>query len=230
MKRVLSSAILWMVLFASCMSSTGKQIPAPPDTPGTAEAQKQYIITDHKNRSGGEAVPEWVNVYLEGGVRRVEALSAYQERYVFISRNEGNNFSALGQWAKGFSPELDFPRLAAVRIEMRFGSGVSFPDQEYGAFYEELIRTASDASWIGVQREDDFWIHKTYLKRGDEESIQDQSREDENWEFFILVSIDKKLFVSQLNAVFRAVMPDPRPSKEQSAAAARVRERFFTGF
>jgi len=230
MNRVLSSAILGAVLFASCSSSTGKQILKLPDTPGTTETHKQYIITDYKNKQKGEMIPEWVSLFLEGGARRVETLDAYQENHVFISRNEGNNFSALNQWASGFSPELDFPRLAAVRIEMRFGSGVSFPDQEYGAFYEELIRTASDASWIGVQREDDFWIHKTYLKRGDEESIQDQSREDENWEFFILVSIDKKLFVSQLNAVFRAVMPDPRPSKEQSAAAARVRERFFTGF
>jgi len=184
---------------------------------------------DHKNKSNRGSIPDWVSLYLDEGVRGVETLDAYQDRHVFISRNEGNNFSALNQWTKGFLPELDFPRLAAVRIEKRFGSGVPFPDQEYGSFYEELIRASSDAPWIGAVREDDFWVLKKVFFP-EEEAAPGLSRESEIWEFFILVTMEKKLFVSQLNTIFRTIEPKPRPTKEQTAAAARVRERFFTGF
>ena len=230
MNRVLISAILGAALFASCLSSTGEQIPITPKTPDAGVAQNPYVITDHRNKASGQVIPEWVSLYLQGGVRLVETLDAYQERYVFISRNEGNNFSALNQWTRGFSAKLDFPRLAAVRIETRFGSGVPFPDQEYGAFYEELIRAASDAPWTGARRDDDFWIHKTYFPVEDEEAGPNQNQESEIWEFFILVTIDKKLFGSQLDTVFRSIELKPRPSKNQIAAAARVKERFFTGF
>ena len=230
MSRILFPAILGALLFASCLSNTGKQILTPPETAGTGETQKYFIVTDHKNKLYGEPIPEWVNLYLEGGASHVETLDAYGESYVFIGRNEGNNFNALTQWTKGFSPELDFPRLAAARIETRFRAAVPYPDEEYGAFFEELIRTASDTVWTGAVREDDFWIRKTYFPGGASEPVFFENEERETWEFLILVTIDRKLFASQLATVFRNTKPNPAPAKDQIAAANRVKDRFFTGF
>jgi hypothetical protein len=187
----------------------------------TVETHRPYVITDFKNKVRGGNIPRWVGLWLDSGIHEVEAM--YQDRYVFIGLNEGNNLRALNLWLDGFSPELDFPRLAAARIEARFSRSVPLPDDEYGAFFIDLIRAASDAPWIGAQREDDFWILKKYLP-GDDEP------ENENWEFFVLVTIEKNLFTSQLDSLFKNIKPSPSPSRYQANAAKRVKEHFFEGF
>jgi hypothetical protein len=153
----------------------------------------------------------------------VEALRAHQGSFVFIHRNEGNNFNALNLWKDNFSAELDFPRLAAARIEARFSAGISYPDEEYGAFYEALVRGSSDAFWTGAAAEDDFWVRKKY-------HANEAEGEQENWEFFVLVTMEKSRFSSQLQTVFENLNPLPPPDEKQAAAASKVKERFFEGF
>jgi len=151
----------------------------------------------------------------------VEALKAYQDSYVFVKKNEGNNFNALQLWKDNFSTELDFPRLAATRIEARFS--VPYPDIEYGAFYEELIRTASDASWTDATIKDDFWIRKKYLP-------SETESEQENWEFLILVTIGKPDFSSQLKTIFEKINPNPPPDQNQVVAINLVKDHFYDKF
>ena len=165
----------------------------------------------------------------------METLEFYEDRFVFISRNEGSNFNALTNWAEGFLPDLDFPRLAAARIQARFSSGVPHPDYEYGAFFVTLVRTASDAQWTGAIKEDDFWIRRKYLPAPEETFDEDDNpdaslQEREAWEFLILVTIEKELFASQLEEVFENIRPSPQPTKDQTAAISRVKERVFEGF
>ena len=213
--------ILPALLLASCAGGPGKIVLTPEERSGLTETP--YTITDHKNKANGREMPEWVNSFFEGGAAAVEALDAYHGRYAFIGRNEGNNFAALSHWAEDFSPELDFPRLAAARIEARFSSAAPLPDEEYGSFYETLVRVASDAFWVGAERNDDYWIRKFYFV-GEDES------ERETWEFLILVTMDKMLFALQLEEVFQDINPRPAPTKDQAAAISRVKERFSEGF
>jgi hypothetical protein len=163
---------------------------------------------------------------------------------VFVARNEANNFTALNLWQDGFSAELDFPRLAAARIEERLVYAVDDPDQSYGAFYEMLIRAASDFPWTGAVRVDDFWILREFPPGGedaplgtDEDTITAENivsagsaQETENWEFQILVAIDRSLFASQLNRIFQNINPNPPPSRDQRTTIDRVKERFFDRF
>ena len=195
--------------------------PELPETPEIIETKRPFVITDYKTKSRGGEITPWVSLVLNSGVHEVEVL--YKDRYVFIARNEGNNLAALKLWVDGFSTELDFPRLAAARIEKRFCLGVPYPDNEYGAFFVTLVRDASDLPWTGAQREDDFWVLKKYAP-GDNES------EKESWEFLIMVTMKKETFTSQLDSVFQNVNPSPAPTKAQRAAAARVRDHFFEGF
>ena len=227
--QILLSAILSAALFASCTGTPVRQIVKPPETPRSAPSPAEkpvvpsYTIMDYKYKTDGRNMPEWVSFYFEGGLRKVESLGAYEGCYVFISRSEGNSFNALNHWKDGFSPELDFPRLAAARIETRFSAAVPYPDEEYGSFFEALIRTASDAPWTGAVREDDFWV-RLKISSGDDEP------EIETWGFLILVTIEKTLFASQLNALFQNIKPNPQPSRNQITAANRVKDRFFEGF
>jgi len=180
MNRFLFFAILGAALFYSCVSGSGRQISDQPAAAGSTEESESYVITDYKNRDSDDDFPEWVSCWLAGGDREVETLDAYQDLHVFVSRNGGNNFYALNQWLEGFSPELDFPRLAAARIEARFLSSAPYPDDEYGSFFLELIRAASDAVWTGAVREENFWMLQKFFTLGDDLPGGDLITE-ENW-------------------------------------------------
>ena len=241
MMEKLLTAILAALLFVSCAGNSERRFQNFTATPELTGTSGSFIITNYKNKDAGEKIPEWADLWINFGVHEVEAHSAYQDRYVFISRNEGNNLNALTQWARGFSPELDFPRLVAVRIEARLSASVTFPDDEYGAFYETLIRTAADTTWTGIVREDDFWIHREFTAGSEEyerpawaDNIETDGRSSapvkETLEYFILVTINKSHFASQLDDIFRKVNPKPQPSRNQLNAVNKVKERFFDGF
>jgi hypothetical protein len=223
MNRFLLALILGAAFLSSCVTNSGRQAYELPPIPEEIKTPRTFTIIDYKNKSGGEALPEWVNLYLDSGLRKVESLNAYQDSYAFVYRNEGNNFSALQLWKDNFSAELDFPRLAAARIEARFSSAVPYPDEEYGAFYAELIRAASDASWSGAAKGDDFWVRKKYPP-------SDAENEQESWEFLILVTMEKSRFSSQLETIFKNINPNPPPNENQIAAANRVKDHFFERF
>jgi len=223
MKKLFLSAIFIILLFGSCRSEAERVVVEPPRAPEPERNPAPHAITDYKNKTVGGTIPVWVSLWLDSGVYAVESLDAFKDRYVFVARNEANNFNALGLWKDGFSAELDFPRLAAARIEKRLASAVDDPDNSYGAFYEALIRAASDFRWIGAVRVDDFWMLRQFTSG--EEGVP-----VENWEFLILVTIDRSLFASQLERIFQIMNPNPPPSRDQRTTINRVRERFFEGF
>jgi hypothetical protein len=169
-------------------------------------------------------MPAWLDVYLEKGLRGLESLAEYRQKYVFIAQNSGTNSRLLKQWAENFSPAQDFARLAAARIEARLSAAATaYPDDEYGLFFEMAVKAASDNAYQGAVKEDDYWILRRY-PGGEETGIR------ESFEFFILVSIDKSLFESQVNAILNRLNPAPPAGKEQTEAFNRVKENFFDGF
>ena len=226
MNRFCLSAIFGAALLVSCASKPVRPIVSVPDAPGTQEPLA-YSIIDHKNLSSGKEVPGWVNLWLDSGVKKVETLSAFRGRYVFIQKSEGYNFNALRLWNDGFSPALDFPRLAAARIEERLCFNVRNPFEEYGAFYEALIRSAADAQWTGAIKEDDFWILKKPISEANWPGAEEGR---EIWEFLILITIEKANFASRFNQILKSVDPLPAPSKAQNAAIEQLKSHFFEAF
>ncbi|MCL2601428.1 MAG: hypothetical protein FWD91_01295 [Treponema sp.] len=243
LRRTVSTVLLQLLFFSFLAWSLGScnllpsRRPEIPDETPTARLARPFTVTDFRDNAKGGTMPEWAALWLEGGVQAVETLEAFQGRFVFISRNEGSNLSALEKWGQWFDPELDFPRLAAARIQERFLSGVTRPDAVYGAFFVALVRAASNARWAGAVRESDFWLHRRFFTaeigaadnaEGGENAAN--TKIEEMWEFLVLVSIDKALFAAQLDAVFRSVRPTPPLTRDQNNTVNRVIDTFFEGF
>lgn len=190
--------------------------------------ERNWEILDHRNMAAGGNIPAWVDHYLDGNIFLIESMEEYQDKYVFISANTGTNFNALAQWQAAFLPDLDFARLAAVRMEKRFLNAASvYPDDEYGSFFEALIRAASDAEWTGAIRMDDFWVYRSFL--------EDLEGEDfflvrESFDFLILVGIEKSLLEAQIRMLFDKIEPPVQLTRNQRNAVNRVVERFFDLF
>jgi hypothetical protein len=185
--------------------------PPPVDIP-----IESFTIIDHKP----PLIPEWVSRYEAGGVQAIEAMSAYRDKYVFVSINQGSNTNALDLWLSGFSVLHDLPRLVSARVQARFSNATfSYPDDEYGNYFEASVKVTADAVYHGAVREDDFWVLKRYFL-GEDWDV---------YEFLILVSIDKTTLGTQINALLNTI-PFESLSKEQMAAVNQLRSSFYEGF
>jgi hypothetical protein len=193
--------------------------------PGYEKKPEAYEVADHKTRALGEDVPEWVSRYISGGLSEVEAMAPYKAKYVFIGEESGNNLNALRQWAAGFSVDQDFSYLVSSRIQARFaGADEGSPEEAYGRYFEDVVKSTSDASYTGARRESDFWLLRRYF--GEDGKTVDR----EVYECYVLVSIDKSLLEKQIQGILEGMHTESRLSKNQVSAVEQVRDDFFGGF
>ncbi|MDR1212278.1 MAG: hypothetical protein LBK40_08630 [Spirochaetaceae bacterium] len=221
--------IVFCVLAALALSACSSKPKAQPDSQGPApdyiERTEAYVVVDHKTKAIGQDVPEWVTRYISDGLSGVEAMPAYQDKYVFVGEDTGTNLNALRQWSTGFSVAQDLSRMVSRRVEDRFaGAAAGSPDDAYGRYFENVVKSSSDATYTGARKETDFWLQKRFF------NADGRSVNREVYEYYVLVSINKADLERQINDVLNGVNADAPPSREQVTAYDRVKEAFYEGF
>ena len=181
-------------------------------------------ITETKNGRGKAGIPEWLMTYNNGGIEAVEKMDQYAGKYCFIGRNKNSNFDALLKWSENFPLTNAITRLAGTRIENRLNLNIAlYPDDEYGAFYERLIKKSFDMEYPDAVTEEIFWIKK-------QETTEANALHD-TYEFFAFVVIDKTI----MQDIIKKMMTDSRekddlPTRAQVIAINNIQQRFFEGF
>jgi len=232
------TALFFSILFTACVVQDKKVI-FRPDTVSTPQEQAKpfdsWEIINSQNGQGSANIPEWVRWHIDNDVNEIEALDRFSGKYIFIGENGGGNFSALQQWANGYTVEQDLPRLITKRAERRLVSSASlYPDDEYGEYYEFLIRDISNGEYSGAVKEQTFWLRRKILNNAETDgAISTQSKPDaaqERYEFLVLISVDKETLQKQIQGIMTKIKTKIIPTKEQAAAVARIKNTFFEGF
>jgi len=169
-------------------------------------------------------LPLWLSAFLDGGITAVESLGDYNNKYVFISLNEGENFNALTKWAEYYRTTQDFSILASARIERRFYLTTTlFPDDEYGEFFEFVVKRANSAEYPGVVKEDTHWIRMRRESANGFDSLP-------VYMFFILTTIDKMNMQTFVRNLMTQTSAETTVTVSQNIAVNRLRQTFFEGF
>ena len=219
--------LLYIFIFFSCAARGNVMVfPAPDKSIKESDNSIEIVnITESRDMKGGPYLPDWLSAFLGGGIEEAERIEAYTGRYLFIAGNEGVNFAALDKWADSYSVEHDFSVLAAERIDRRMNvSNTVYPDEEYGIFYETLVKSAYGGEYYGAVKEDTYWI-KTKITGGGEGAAL-----PEVFYFYVLISIDKAAMQTAVYNLFSRVLDSLAPSGAQAAAINRLRQNFFEGF
>ena len=110
---------LYILILFSCAAQKNLAVfPAPDKDQEKSENSVEVAnITDSRDMEGEPYLPDWLSAFLGGGIEEAERIEAYAGRYLFIAGNQGVNFAAMDKWADNYSVELDFPMLAAARID-----------------------------------------------------------------------------------------------------------------
>jgi hypothetical protein len=231
MKPFLPVLLAGCLIIDACAGQNKKIIiqpaPAAPEQPAPAESAP--VI---ESRYTGEALPEWADRFFYGGIPAVEALDVYRNKYAFIGKNQGTNFNALEQWAENFSEIRDFPRLVVARIEKRLiAAATLYPDDEYGEYFETLIKTAADAGYPGAVKENIFWIKRRMPGADNADGDNNEASVVQDiYEFFVLISIDKNMLQTRIRGLAANIHTAVPPTRAQRAAINRVQQNFFEGF
>jgi len=223
----LSAVYLIVIIFVSCVGQNNTLFIPEPDFSIYNESEKIIEISniiETKDGAGIRGLPNWLLSYIEGGIEAVERLDSYRDKYVFISVNEGDNFTALNKWIENFSPAHDFPILAAARIDKRIISSASlYPDNEYGMFYEAIIKNAYSSEYPGAVKEDTYWM-KVWFER------ENTWEYTENYKFFVLITINKTAMQNIIRNMFSRSIGTVSVTVNQNNSINRLRQTFFERF
>jgi hypothetical protein len=230
------TAVFISILFAACTGQQDKKVIFRPDTANNP--QEESMIFDSweiiNSQNGlGEDVPEWVRWYIDNKANEIEALDRFNGKYIFIGENGGSNFNALQQWANGFSVEQDLPMLITRRVEHRLVSSASlYPDDEYGEYFEFLIREVSNGEFLGAVKEQTFWLKRKIVsnEETDDNTQPNPDAAQERYEFFVLISVDKRTLQKQIQEIMTGIKTKIPPTKEQAAVIAKIKNNFFERF
>jgi len=233
---------LLAILFTACAAPQSKVIFLPDSVQDNVQEQPglsvSWEIIESQGGSGEAGIPVWLRSYLDGGVRGIESLEAYNGKYVFVGKNRGDNFNALQQWAQGFTAAQDLPRLIGQRVEQRLvNSAALYPDDEYGEYFSSMIKKVSDGEYPAAVKEQIFWVKQKRIPGSggeDEDGFEiDTPPEDtdlERYEFLILLSMDKEILQTTIQNIMANIKTGAAPTKEQTAAISKIRQNFFEGF
>jgi len=235
-------ALFFLLLFTACVGQD-KKVVFRPETENIPQEQAKpvdtWIIINSQNGQASEidqsGIPEWVRLYIDNEINKIEELDRFSGKYIFIGENGGSNFNALQQWASGYTVEQDLPRLITKRAERRLVSSASlYPDDEYGEYYEFLIRDISNGDYSSAVKEQTFWLKRRIVNSAETDATANvQSKPDtaqERYEFLVLISVDKETLQKQIQGIMTRIKTKITPTREQTAAIARIRNTFFEGF
>jgi hypothetical protein len=213
--------ILGITLLAGCFTGPRKAAILDP-VPEYQESNSRLEVTAYEN---AENMPEWVARYISTGTAGIETLPEYETSYVFIAKQTGGNLDSLKLWTGGFSLNQDFSRLVSARIQARLtGFAEGNPAEVFGRYFEDVVKKSADTVFTGASQGSSFWIKKQIFNDAGVNST------GETFEYYILVSIEKEILENQINPLLATTRSDLPPTREQSAAAVRLRANFYDGF
>ena len=240
MKKQYGTVLLCAVfILAACAGQRSKVIFRP--DPGEdrqlhpSNPLESWQIIETRNGSGDRGIPEWVRRFFENRIHGIESMDEYTGKYVFIGENWGENLFSLRQWADGFTEVYDLPRLVAARVERRLVSSASlYPDDEYGQYFETLIKKVADGEFSGAVKEQTYWVKRARPPGGNEEEGEEEPDQLNNaaelYEYLVLISIDTETLQGQLRQIMTGIKTTVPPTRDQAAAINRIQQAFFEGF
>jgi len=217
-KLFLAHCIFYIIFLFSCVGQNNIFIPEPDFSVYTKNITIQIDnIVETKDGVPVNSMPVWLLAYINGGNRAVEQIETYSNKYVFIGVNEGEHFIALNKWADNFTAAQDAAILAAIRIEERMISTATlFPDNEYGAFFETMVKLAYSTAYPNAVKEETYWFKR--------------AAGPETYTFFVLITIDRNAMQSIVRNMITQANNATSATSSQATSINRLRQTFFEGF
>jgi len=129
----------------------------------------RIVELENKGTSMGVTTPDWIRLYTQFGISKVQAQSEFKEKYCIIGEESGVNRQFVLAWADHFSAQQRIGAMLRTTIASEYQARVQGRAQTTGGAgsppatgtYEQQIDSVINAivnvSYSGAQRESDWW-------------------------------------------------------------------------
>lgn len=209
--KIFAAVLVVCLLFASCASSD----PEPKELTSRVKTE----ILEHKGTAlGVTTLPVWVDTYVASGVRGVEKLSDFTEEYCFVAETAAQNLNAAQAWLNGFEVPQIIAREMETRVESLFvGAAVGAPEDDYGTYFENVVKTSTDVAFTGAKKMSDWWSYIRVYDPDIKNTYKDEYR------VYVLYTIPRSMFDKQLHDQIEKAQEDPNMTEAQQAAFNNVK-------
>jgi len=165
---------------------------------GCSSGPKVKIVElENKGTSIGVSTPDWIKVYIEQGISRVQAQAEFRDKYCVIGEETGVNRQFVLAWADNFSAQQRIGAMLRTTIASEYqarvygaaqSSGVTNSTLESGEYNQQIdsvINAIVNVSYSGAQREADWWS----LRRRYDPDVKDAYTDE--YTAYVLYTIPK---------------------------------------
>jgi len=177
-------------------------------------APPEYEMIDHKTRDFGGSIPDWVTM----SASELESTPKYQDFYVFVDDQVGQDLEGLKLWARGFSISSEIARLVSTRVEDKFVGAAAGDRNELETYLEEVVKSVSSAQYSGARVEQDFWVKR-----------RRRSDNAEDYRYLFLVTVPRQQIDAAIQRALNEAEEARNPSPNKQTAIDRVKSAFDEG-
>ncbi len=213
---ILAAVLAVCLLFASFSSAKEEPKPEPVELTSVVTTK----ILDHKGASLGKTtLPQWIDAYMDFGARGVEKLADFAEEYCFVAEYQATNLNAGQAWLDGFEVPQVIARQLQSRVESLFvGAAVGAPEDDYGTYFENVVKTTTDVSFSGAKKIQDYWV----LVRTYDPDIKNTY--EDAYHLYVLYTMPKSLLDKQIANEIEKAMDDGEMTEAQKSAFDNVKK------
>jgi len=133
----------------------------------------KIVEMENKGTLTKTSTPDWVKVYIENGISKVQARSEFKDKYCVIGEETGVNKQFVLAWADNFSAQQRIGNMLRTNIASEYqalvqgtanttggansttaaGTGAGVYQQQI----DSVINSVVNVSYSGAQRESDWW-------------------------------------------------------------------------
>jgi len=144
-------------------------------------------------------------------------MDEYQDYYVFVDDQVGQDLEGLKLWSRGFSVASEIARLVTTRVTDKFVGAAAGDKDELETYLEEVVQSLSEASYGGARKEEDFWVRRRKKSDG-----------TEDYRYVLFVTVPKEQIDAAIERAF-AEADEKEKSEEKKTAIQRVKDAFEGG-
>jgi hypothetical protein len=133
---------------------------------GCGSSPKVTVVElENKGTSMNVSTPDWIKIYTQYGISRLQTQSEYRDKYCVIGEESGVNRQFVLTWADNFSAQQRIGAMLRTTIATEYQARVQAQAQSTGGSGSGVYQQAIDsvvnaivtATYSGAQREADWW-------------------------------------------------------------------------
>ena len=225
MKKILSALLVVLAVFAiaSCVSE-------PEPKPAPSKMDEVVLVPDileHKGTALGASVPSWVMAYIENGPGGVEKLAEYKGKYVIVLDSEGQSKQGTIAAMDNMDAPVQIARYLSTRVQQKFAGAQVGDRNELTEYFENVVKTVSEAKFSGFMTGPDWWVYLQYYKPGAKTKTEVDRR---IYRVIKVYSIDSTILQTQLDKYLNDAEAQVAKTPEKQRAMDAVQSAFYEGF